>query len=295
MKSLQSKRVVKLLLVCLIASFIPLAHVSAAEKTLTSLPTMPVAKKHRPDISQLNTLFQYDQKRPLDLEEKVLSDETGMTVHDVSFAGGHNREVNAYLVLPVAKQPVPAVIFVHWGMGGRSQFLAEAKLLAQTGLAALLVSLPFADSRKHFITSIIHLRRAVDLLTSDPRIDAKRIGYVGHSWGGTLGGILAGIEDRIRAYVLMAGFPSYANYAKRSDLDEFTGMYYVAHARPAKLMFQFAVEDTFVSNEAARIYFESASDPKTIHWYKHTTHKFDNEQAQLDRLNWLGTQLNYND
>jgi len=270
----------------------PVAQASDAQKVLSSLPMMPVSQQHRPDISQLNTLFQYDVKRPLDLQEKVLSNEAGITVYDVSFAGANNREVYAYLILPVAKQPVPAVIFVHWGMGGRSQFLAESKLLAQTGVAALLVSSPFADSRKHFITSIINLRRALDLLTLDRRIDATRIGYVGHSWGGTLGGILAGIEDRIQAYVLIAGFPSYARYAKRSDLDEFTGMYYVAHARPAKLMFQFAIEDKFVTNEAARLYFESGSDPKKIHWYKDATHKFDNEQAQWDRLNWLGTQLN---
>jgi len=267
------------------------AQASDAEKAVSSLPTKQVVKKSQFAISQLKTLFRYDLNTPLVFEERVISDEAGTSVLDVSFASANNMKVAAFLVLPSAKESVPAVVFVHWGMGSRSQFLDESKLLAQTGVGSLLVSAPFGDSREHFIQSMINLRRAVDLLASDLRIDSTRIGYVGHSWGGTLGGILAGIENRIRAYVLIAGFPSYATYAKRSDLEEFAGIHYVGHATPASLMFQFASEDAFVSSEAARLYFESGSDPKTIHWYEHTTHKFDNEQAQLDRLNWLRTQL----
>ncbi len=268
------------------------AQASDTEKLVSSLPTRQVAKKNQFDISQLNTLFRYDLNMPLQVEERSKSDRAGISVLDVSFASANNTKVAAFLVLPSAIESVPAVVFVHWGMGSRSQFLDESILLAQSGVGSLLVSAPFGDSRKHFIQSIINLRRAVDLLASDQRIDSTRIGYVGHSWGATLGGILAGIEDRIRAYVLIAGFPSYATYARRDDLEEFAGIHYVGHATPASLMFQFSSNDAFVSSEAARLYFESGSDPKTIHWYKHTTHKFDNEQAQLDRLNWLRIQLN---
>ena len=44
---------------------------------------------------------------------------------------------------------------------------------------------------------------AVDLLATLPEIDTERIGFVGWSHGAGLGTLLAGIEDRIKAYALI--------------------------------------------------------------------------------------------
>ena len=41
-------------------------------------------------------------------------------------------------------------------------------------------------------------------------MDPKRIAYVGHSYGGVAGGVLAGIEPRISAFVLIGAVPSEA-------------------------------------------------------------------------------------
>ena len=52
---------------------------------------------------------------------------------------------------------------------------------------------------------IIDLRRAVDLLASRSDVDPERIAYLGVSYGGMMGGLLASIEDRLQAYVLIVG------------------------------------------------------------------------------------------
>ena len=297
MKSIRNIKFISLFLLIFVSGYfevftrVSIAQNSDVEKTISSLPAGPIANKNQYDISQLKTLFRYDLSKPLDVKEKVMSDKDGVRILDITFTGVTKKDVDAFLVLPSGKRPVPVVLFVHWGFGRRSQFLDESKLLAKTGIGSLLVSVPFGDSKQHFIQTIIKLRRAIDLLVADQRIDSTRIGYVGHSWGGTLGGLLAGIENRIRAYVLMAGFPSYAKYANREDLEILAGIHYVAHSAPAALMFQFAGDDAFVSRDDAEQYYETADEPKAIRWYDRTTHNFDNETARLDRFNWLHEQL----
>ena len=54
---------------------------------------------------------------------------------------------------------------------------------------------------------VIAERRAVDLLLRQVGVDVKRIGYVGHSYGGIAGGVLAGVEPRIAAFVLLGAAP----------------------------------------------------------------------------------------
>lgn len=266
------------------------APIAAKSPLVLAATNIPVTEKYAPN--ELIDQFHYDSQIPLDIREQKLPDKYGISVFDISFASVNNKRVDAFLLLPRGKGPFPVVVFVHWGFGSRSQFLEEANLLAQFGVASLLVNSPFGDSKDHFIQTVINLRRAVDLLVSYQLIDPVRIGYVGHSWGGTLGGILAGVETRIKAYVLIAGFPSYAEYANRKDLEQFAGVLYVGHSSPAALMFQFADEDAFVSREAGERYFNAGGEPKIMRWYDHTTHKFKNEKAQLDRLEWLRKKLN---
>ena len=49
------------------------------------------------------------------------------------------------------------------------------------------------------------LRRGVDLLLSRPDVAKDRLGYAGGSYGGAQGGLLSGVETRIKAYVLVVG------------------------------------------------------------------------------------------
>ena len=49
------------------------------------------------------------------------------------------------------------------------------------------------------------LGRAIDYLETRDDVDARALGYYGHSWGAAMGAILPAVEGRIRASVLVAG------------------------------------------------------------------------------------------
>ena len=53
--------------------------------------------------------------------------------------------------------------------------------------------------------SVIGCAGAVDLLQSLPQVDDDKIGFVGYGAGARTGAILASVEPRIKAFVLMSG------------------------------------------------------------------------------------------
>lgn len=93
-------------------------------------------------------------------------------------------------------------------MTDKYQFKDEAVLLAKRGVISLLLNSPFnsgcSDARNPrlgYIITVLIARRAVDLLMTPPQVDSERIGYVGHSFGATWGGVLAGVEPRLHTLV----------------------------------------------------------------------------------------------
>lgn len=54
------------------------------------------------------------------------------------------------------------------------------------------------------IDETIEVRRALDLLLAQPQVNRKRIGFVGHDYGAMYGALVAGVEKRVKAYVLIA-------------------------------------------------------------------------------------------
>ena len=142
-----------------------------------------------------------------------------------------------------------------------------------------------------YVQLVMDLQRGVDLLTSRSDVDPKRIGYVGHSVGAVWGGVLAGVETRISAYVLMAGHARISRCAQcRVTVNPLLhAIYYIDQAAPAAVFFQFAEQDEYITREAALEYYEACSEPKRITWYN-ADHAL-NEQAQLDRVAWLSAQL----
>lgn len=159
---------------------------------------------------------------------------------------------------------------------------------------------------------IVDVRRAVDLLLDCFELSSERLGYIGHSFGASFGGVISGIEHRIKAYVLMAGGYSAteimrtsqhplivrARNAMSSEAFEtmlvaeapFDACHYIGQAAPSHLFFQFARNDSFVSVTDAQRYFELASSPKQIAWYDDCNHEL-SVQARLDRAIFLCEQL----
>lgn len=240
----------------------------------------------------LTQMFEYDRHTSLEVQEVSVSDqENGIAVHDISYVGATDYRVPAFLVVPPGEGPFAGVLFMHWGFGSRNSFLNEAIELAKKGVVSLLVHHgTWKPDPDHYRQIVISLRRGLDLLAARQDVDSGRLGYVGHSWGATFGGILAGVDQRLKSYVLMAGVPSFSELWEREDLIPFDGIRTIGQAAAAPMFFQLANQDEYVNRETALEYYEAASEPKRIKWYD-TTHGFESDEALQDRLEWLGTEL----
>jgi len=267
-------------------------------------------------FEDLLSMFNYDRELPLDVEETGVEHKNGVSVHDIGYAGQANDRTKAYLVTPPGKGPFPGIIFVHPAPGNRATFLDESIMLAQQGAVCLLMDAPWAEGeawgrtlgqpesdRQAFIQIAIDIRRAVDLIISRPDVDVNRIGYVGHSLGALFGGVLSGVEKRIKAFVLMAGSGSFTDVAILSmpflqgqALEHYAQamtlidpIYTISHAAPSALLFQFGLQDEAFPREKVAGFAEAGSEPKLVKWYD--AGHYLNDEARSDRMEWLGTRL----
>jgi dienelactone hydrolase len=232
--------------------------------------------------------FAYERSLPLDLESRRAGD----GVREVSFAAPRGGRVRGLLVLPRGRGPFPAVLYLHGAGGGRRQFLADAKAFARQGVAGLTIDSAWARARssdpgglaavRRFrdleAATVADLRRSVDLLRSLPAIDGGRIGFVGWSAGAREGAIFAGVERRVRSFVLVAGGASpVASYlasvpgslrpAVERLLTDVDPLRWVARARPGTIFFQNGLGDAVVPRHALRRLAAAAPSPQRVRWY----------------------------
>ncbi|HEY0097874.1 MAG TPA: hypothetical protein VGB76_02870, partial [Pyrinomonadaceae bacterium] len=182
---------------------------------LLALPPNSLAQEET--YEQLVKRYDYDRSTPLDLRDfGVVRREEGVRVHDISYASLKGGRVPAYLVVPEGKGPFAAILFGHWAMKGsptrnRTEFLDEAVALARAGAISLLPDAPFArhgfkettqpfDPRdiETYFQQVLDMRRGIDLLVAREDVDPARLAYVGHSYNANVGGVLAGVEKRIK-------------------------------------------------------------------------------------------------
>jgi dienelactone hydrolase len=264
-------------------------------------------------------LFDYDNSFPLDIQEISVDNQTGVTINDITYASQDARygfpikgRISAFLVTPTGEGPFSGVVFMHWlgnPNGNRHEFLDEAIELAGDGVISILVDgifpwitppSSYEVDRLQIIQQVVTLRQAVDVLYSMPEVETQRIGFVGHDYGAMYGGILAGVEPRIKTYILMAGMGSFSDWSLKywpltgsKGVDKYRQamavvdpLGYVSHAAPASLFYQFAKNDTYISEEAAQEFYTAGSDPKQIQWYD-TSHNMNTEKDRSDRKTWL--------
>src|SRR5574341_1463762 len=159
--------------------------------------------------------FEYDASKPLDVRDTApVEKRDGLTVREISFAGGADRRGEATLIAPDGGGPFAGTLWVHWfepesPTSNRSQFCEEGVALAHHGLVSLLVDglwamtpKKWAETQKFFwrtepkhdtavsIGQVVDLRRALDLLIAQPGVDPARIGYVGHDFGAMYGALM---------------------------------------------------------------------------------------------------------
>lgn len=279
-------------------------------------------------IDELRRMFDYYQNEPLDVKENGVEDKDGVRIHDISYASPKGGRVTAYLVVPSGKGKFAGIVFMHQRPGSRKAFLDEAVRFAKAGAVSLLIDAPFSrtgESKRDFdptvtrpeydrdiyIQTVIDLRRGVDLLLSRADIDRKRIGFVGFSYGAHTGAILAGVEKRIKAYVIVSGAPSLTQFLRTSTIPAIVEtrnsltreqqenyfntlaavdpINYIGHVAPSALFLQFGSKDRYPNEEMQTLYAAAASNPKLVKTYD-AGHEL-NEEARADRAEWLRKQI----
>lgn len=317
---------------------------SKATEDLNTLAADPAAKILQPElperwvsqtavpqvkpIADLRRMFAYYQNEPLDVKENGVEDKGGVRIHDISYASPKAGRVTAYVVVPPGKGKFAGIVFMHQRPGSRKVFLDEAVRFAKAGAVSLLIDAPFSrtgESKRDFdptvtspeydrdiyIQTVVDLRRGVDLLLSRADVDRKRIGFVGFSYGAHTGAILAGVEKRIKAYVIMSGAPSLTQFLRTSTIPAIVEtrnsltkgqqenyfktlasvdpINYIGHVAPAALFLQFGSRDRYPDKEMQVLYAEAASNPKLVKTYE-AGHEL-NEEARADRAEWLRKQI----
>ncbi|MEI8332072.1 MAG: hypothetical protein WCF90_10575, partial [Methanomicrobiales archaeon] len=96
-------------------------------------------------FDRLALIFSYDHTLPLDCRETGKKTDAGITVRDISWAGLAQERILAYIVETARTGPEVGIVFGHAGPGDRSTFLDEARELAGSRAACLLVEAKWSD------------------------------------------------------------------------------------------------------------------------------------------------------
>jgi len=259
--------------------------------------------------------FDYDRAKPLDI--RVAGTETRGMVHidDISFASLEGGRTAAYLVTPPGRAKAAGALFVHWyesesPLSNRKQFLSEAVELAQHGLVSLLVATPWSDPQwyqkrdvardyENSIQEVRELRRALDVLAAQPRVDRNRMALVGHDFGAMYGILAAASEKRMSAVALQAFTGSFSDWflynqkqltpdARQRVIDRLAPLdpvKFVSQLGSTPVLLQFAEKDFYVPRDHAEALYAAVRGPKQILWYP-AGHGL-NDQASQDRQKWL--------
>jgi len=283
----------------------------------------------RPADESSLAVFRYDRSAPLELRDSLLGVEDGVAIHEISFASPKGGRATGLLLVPAGPGPFAGIVVQHGAPGRvdsslitvlRTHVLANAMAVARAGAVAVALEAPWARRLEPPVTFttqdsvdqvhlIVDLQRTVDLLLARSDVDPARLGYVGRSYGGAMGGLLAGVERRIRAYVLQVGDGGLVSHFTLGEagsgpppgvdpsawerwlraMRPIEPIRFVGRARPATLLLQSARQDQAVSPAAARALHEAASEPKTVTWYD-TGHGLSPE-ATSEMLGWLGREI----
>jgi len=261
-------------------------------------------------------LFAYDRAAPLQVTEVGRETRGGALIRDLSFVPV-DQPVKAYLVAPATGAHAgAAILYVHW-LGepettNRTEFLAEAIAFAERGVTSVLVDTMWAapkwygkrvpeEDYAQAIHQVIELRRAMDLLLAQPGVDPARVAFVGHDFGAMYGMIASAADRRAKAYVFLSPTPHFLDWflfarqpkdlaAYRAQISALDPVLYVPKLAPARIFFQFANKDEYVTAEEAAEYYAAAGVPKQTATYE-AGHDLHTAEVAADRVAWLAGEL----
>jgi dienelactone hydrolase len=258
-------------------------------------------------------LFQYDRSAPLELQSRPLEEREGVAIHAVSFASPRGGRVEGRVFVPrQGSAPFAGVVLAHGAPGNSEAFTGRGIYIARHGAVVIAIDAPFnrrpggpmtmtpADSAEQ-VQLIVDLQRAVDVLLARPDVDPARLAYVGRSYGGATGALFAGVERRMKTYILASAdggittrfstpggprppLPEEQLNAWLAAMTPVEGFRFVGNAN-APILFQNGRGDPIVTAERAEALHAAATGQKEIRWYD-AGHAL-NPEAYVDQLRWL--------
>jgi dienelactone hydrolase len=249
-------------------------------------------------------VFRYEMERRLETEDYTVSAvrfPSPIVTPDVE-----NNTVHADYFQPKKPGKRPAVVVLHILGADFALSRYVAARLADRGVAALFVRLPYYGERrppgaeKQFLSTDIErsvlamrqgvcdVRRATAWLASRAEIDPKRLGVTGISLGGIVSSVAAAVEPTIQKGVfLLAGgelaqilwdMPEAAKYRDvwiksgrtLRDLkvltDPFDPLTYAERLKTKRILMMAGSVDEVIPPASARALWETAGRPRII-WY----------------------------
>ncbi|MDH3463765.1 MAG: dienelactone hydrolase family protein [Acidimicrobiia bacterium] len=230
-------------------------------------------------------------------------------IQDIAIAGAHQ----AYLVRPEAPVDGAAVMFLHWfdeaPNANRSQFLDEAKALADAGVVSLLPQLqfPWHSHPTDAGADISRIKRehdalmvGIETLRAQDGIDPDRIAVVGHDFG-AMHGTLVLREIHAACAVMVAPTARWADWFLRFwpiETDRFDYMRSLDPLDPitalpdagCPVLFQFARSDFYIAAMTGTEMLNAARDPKEMLAYD-GGHALDLDPVRQDRDAFLRRHL----
>lgn len=263
-----------------------------------------------------NGLFAYDADTPLSIRTEDSWQNGDLRITDVTYSSPRGGRVPALVVAPRGGGPFAALISQHGLPANRHGMLQVAEEFARTGAVVIAIDAPWARrpdgditfttrDRADQIQLMVDLRRAVDILQARTDVDDDRIAYLGISYGGAMGGLLAGIEDRIAAFVLAVGDGGLVSHFTGADdagggplsqlpperrkawlaaMEPIEPLKWIERA-DAPILFLSGRQDVAVPPADAREYHEAADEPKDVRWYD--SGHFLPPEAWCDAARWL--------
>lgn len=279
-------------------------------------PPLPAILGQPATAEEAAMIFAYDASLALDVRIEGQIRIRNIIEEDLSFASPMGGRVPAFLWRPAEEEgPYPAIVGMHGMPGDRHQMRETGLSFAAAGAMVLGISGPTGrpDNNRRSVTFdipqdsrdqvqlIVDLRRAYDLLEAREDVDSERIVFLGGSYGGAIGGLVAGVDHRFKAFLLKVGDGGPVTHFVTSGGTEVLDsvqrerwleamapiepIRFVGLAAPRPLFFQNANHDDYVTRDNALRYHAAASEPKRVRWYD-LDHSLGAEAA-VDGAAWL--------
>jgi dienelactone hydrolase len=271
-------------------------------------------------------LFEYDLSSPIEAISSLVERLIQGDLHDLSYRlPGGLETARAWLMVPRQSGPFPFVVALHGGGQGRDAFLAEAGLMAELGMASLLIDLPQArafpdfsrpdQEQARFAQTVITVRRGLDYLALREDVDMCRGAIVGFSFGAWIASIVAAVDARSQRAVFIAGVPRMSEFWRTSlhpdvirvrqglepsVMDKYAeaskgivASEYLQRRSNLPLLFQFGTGDELITQEHLREFTPYVCGTNQLNVYESGSHyqMILNPDARRDRLSWLRDQL----